>query len=601
MKESTLRGLNAKNFYEQQITKLEEKVKSLKLIAKRWVLIRLITFLVIPLTVYFFYHIGTFIILIVLIEVLTFLFVVRKSIENKELLQFNKNLLWINASELKALNGDFSTFPSGKQFVDTNHAFSFDFDVFGKNGFFQFFNRTVSKEAEQYLAEQLLNGVDNEKINHAAIEELLLHVSWSQRFRAKGMESGKTKSQVSTLLYKWAEASLFVKNWLIWAQYLFPIIALGASILYYFDFISGLFAGILIIIALSPTLHVLKKSNLIHKNIVQQSFRVNAMQEQLHILQEVSFNSPKLIDFQKKLFQEKINALEAITRLNKLIKQFEYRNNILVAVILNLYLSWDIRLILKLNKWKDENSSFIKDWEYILMEMESLISGMNFRFNRINDTIYPTLTQPNDAMIAITKLGHPLIPLDKIVYNDYHLSKTNHFSIITGPNMAGKSTFLRSIGINLMLAKAGFPVIASSFVFPRLNLYSSMRTSDDLSNESSYFHAELIRLRFIMDAIEKGENVFIVLDEILKGTNSKDKEEGSAKFLSKLVKLGARGIIATHDLKLTELAEKNDSLVNLYFDTTIEGDDIDFDYTIRPGVAKNMNASFLLKKMGLSE
>ena len=126
-----------------------------------------------------------------------------------------------------------------------------------------------------------------------------------------------------------------------------------------------------------------------------------------------------------------------------------------------------------------------------------------------------------------------------------------------------------------------------------------MRTADDLSNESSYFHAELIRLRFIVDAIDRGESIFIILDEILKGTNSKDKEQGSAKFLEKLVVLNARGIIATHDLKLTELSTSNKALVNSYFDTTIEGEDITFDYKIREGVAKNMNASFLLRKMGL--
>lgn len=143
--------------------------------------------------------------------------------------------------------------------------------------------------------------------------------------------------------------------------------------------------------------------------------------------------------------------------------------------------------------------------------------------------------------------------------------------------------------------------MAQQFQFPKLNLYSSMRTSDDLSNESSYFHAELVRLRFIADAIDRGEPVFIILDEILKGTNSKDKEEGSAKFLTKLVEKGARGIIATHDLKLTELAASNTALVNLYFDTTISGDDISFDYTIREGVAQNMNASFLLRKMNLTD
>jgi DNA mismatch repair ATPase MutS len=150
-----------------------------------------------------------------------------------------------------------------------------------------------------------------------------------------------------------------------------------------------------------------------------------------------------------------------------------------------------------------------------------------------------------------------------------------------------------------MLARAGFHVFAKEFVFPSMHLYSSMRTNDDLKDETSYFHAELLRLRFIVDAIERGEPVFIILDEILKGTNSKDKKEGSAKFLQKLTQLKARGIIATHDLSLTELAVPDSGIVNRYFDTLIEGEDISFDYCIRDGVAKNMNANFLLRKMRL--
>lgn len=186
-----------------------------------------------------------------------------------------------------------------------------------------------------------------------------------------------------------------------------------------------------------------------------------------------------------------------------------------------------------------------------------------------------------------------------MVTNDFQLRSSEQFVIVTGPNMAGKSTFLRSVGVNLALAKAGFSVVAKNFKFPKLKLYSSMRTADNLTEESSYFHAELIRLRFIVDAIDRGEKIFIVLDEILKGTNSKDKEEGSARFLKKLIALKSKGIIATHDLSLTTLANDEPKLKNQYFDSIIEGDNISFSYTIHDGVVKNMNASFLLEQMKL--
>jgi DNA mismatch repair ATPase MutS len=165
--------------------------------------------------------------------------------------------------------------------------------------------------------------------------------------------------------------------------------------------------------------------------------------------------------------------------------------------------------------------------------------------------------------------------------------------------MAGKSTFLRSVGLSIIFANAGFPVYAKSCTIPRIKLYTSMRTSDDLNSESSYFHAELTRLRFIMDAIEQGEPIFVILDEILKGTNSTDKEIGSKKFLAKLNDLGTKGIIATHDLALCELANESSQFNNQYFDSTILLDEISFDYKIRQGICQNMNASFLLKKMAL--
>ena len=196
-------------------------------------------------------------------------------------------------------------------------------------------------------------------------------------------------------------------------------------------------------------------------------------------------------------------------------------------------------------------------------------------------------------------MGHPFVQSQKRVPNDVDMNEENHFLIITGPNMAGKSTYLRSLGLAFICANAGFPILAKSCEIPQMSLYSSMRTTDDLTVESSYFHAELTRLRFIMDAIERGEKVFIILDEILKGTNSKDKEIGSAKFLEKLKSLNAKGVIATHDLSLCNLATNNVAYKNWYFDSTIENNELSFDYKIREGVCQNMNASFLLKKMKL--
>jgi len=593
------REQNKSDFYSDRLQSLEVERKKYSNKAKRWVVIRLLTFLAIPITIIFGYPIGGYSALIIVAEVVLFLIFVRKSAENKDRLNFVKHLIQINENELSGLKGDYSNYSSGEQWIDTSHAFSYDMDVFGSNSFFPIVNRTVTFIGEKLLAQKFLNGDIAPKETNEAIEELTDHISWSQKYRAYGMTL--EKEQTTLLIGDWSSEKVEAKRWMKILKWIIPILAFAVSSLYYFDFISGVQFGIAAVLILLPVRQALKKTNQLHQALSKIGPRVSAMKEQLRILEEVNFESSLLSQYQSKLFKEVRNGQEGLKELSQLVKEIEYRNNILVATMLNFFFAWDSRVALKANAWQEKYDKHIRDWEHIVYEMEGLISGANFRYNYESKTTYAELKDDVKSIIEIKQVGHPIIGVDKLVSNDFILQNDEQFAIITGPNMAGKSTFLRSVGVNLMLAKAGFPVMAEKFVFPNMNLYSSMRTSDNLSDETSYFHAELLRLRFIMDAIERGESVFIILDEILKGTNSKDKEEGSAKFLQKLSDLGARGIIATHDLSLTNLADQNKQMINLYFDTKIEGEDISFDYIMREGVAKNMNASFLLKKMKLTD
>lgn len=590
---------NKSDFYNDRLQSLEVERKKYSNRAKQWVVIRLLTFLAIPITVFFGYPIGGYSALIIVAEVVLFLIFVRKSAENKDRLNFVKHLIQINENELSGLKGDYSKFSSGEQWVDTNHAFSYDMDLFGVNSFFPIVNRTVTFIGEKMLAKKFLTGDDLPKETNEAVEELKEHIPWSQKYRAHGMTL--EKKQASVLIEDWTKTSTQVKSWIKVFKWILPILGFASSVLYYFDFITGVQFAIAAVIILVPVRQTLKKTNKLHQELSKIGPRVQAMKEQLRILEEFNFKSDLLSKYQAKLFKEKENGSAGLKELGQLVKEIEYRDNILVAIFLNFFFAWDFRVTLKASDWKQKYSNQIADWEYIVYEMEGLISGANFRYNYESKTTYAELKDDVKSKIEIKQVGHPIIGVDKLVSNDFILENDEQFAIITGPNMAGKSTFLRSVGVNLTLAKAGFPVMAEKFIFPNMNLYSSMRTSDNLSDETSYFHAELLRLRFIMDAIERGEPVFIILDEILKGTNSKDKEEGSAKFLQKLSDLGARGIIATHDLSLTNLADQNKQMINLYFDTKIEGEDISFDYIMRDGVAKNMNASFLLKKMKLTD
>jgi hypothetical protein len=600
MEESQELKNNRIAFYQDHVKQHKSEIEKLQNRSKQWVFIRLITFLFIPLTIYFLYPYGWITALLAVTELVAFLYFVRKSTENKEQLQYVKRLLWINESELKALNHDYASFPNGKKYSDPKHAFSYDIDLFGESGFFQFINRTVTSEGEQLLANKLLNGDIGFEKNHDSVEELKTNMKWSQQFRARGMTEEKTEIKGLTL-FDWSKKNINSPNWIKILRPIMIVIAVMLTVAYNLDYINGILFVIGAAIVLAPISNLLKKTNQTHKELNGISNRLKSIEHQLQSLDQVHFTSEKLAYFKKQLFSKEMKGYQAVKELNKITERFEYRNNVLVALLLNFYLAWDFSLLIQLSKWKKNYAELLPNWEAIIYELEALISASTFRFNNEESTSYAQLNNADQTKMSLLNLGHPLIAPDKRVNNNYIMEENQQFAIITGPNMAGKSTFLRSVAVNLILAKAGFPVMAKEFIFPNLSLYSSMRTSDDLTDESSYFHAELIRLRFIVDAIERGEKVFIILDEILKGTNSKDKEEGSAKFLSKLIQLNTRGIIATHDLKLTELADDNEALKNLYFDTTIAGDEISFDYTVRPGVAQNMNASFLLRKMGLSD
>jgi DNA mismatch repair ATPase MutS len=319
-------------------------------------------------------------------------------------------------------------------------------------------------------------------------------------------------------------------------------------------------------------------------------------QRQLELYKKLSLNPGLLSKSQEALFNDDKNLVQSLKQLAKIQNRMDFRMNLLVGTVLNFYLAWDYHVIHQWNHWKNENQSNLGQWERQLAQLEVWISGAVYRFN-FPETCFAQFSE-NEG-IKITGLGHPFVHSPKRISNNVEMTEDNHFLIITGPNMAGKSTYLRSLGLAFICANAGFPILAKRSVMPRMSLYSSMRTTDDLTVESSYFHAELTRLRFIMDAIERGEKVFIILDEILKGTNSKDKEIGSAKFLEKLKSMNAKGVIATHDLSLCNLAENNLAYKNWYFDSTIKDNELSFDYKIRSGVCQNMNASFLLKKMNL--
>jgi DNA mismatch repair ATPase MutS len=277
--------------------------------------------------------------------------------------------------------------------------------------------------------------------------------------------------------------------------------------------------------------------------------------------------------------------------------------NPLVFLPLNTFSFWDLQQVLSLEKWKKENKEHIDDWFHSLAEIESLSSLANLSFNN-PDWTFPGISQDHGTFMA-NSLGHPLIPKEKLVTNSFSTESSNGLNLITGSNMAGKSTFLRSVGVNVVLAMMGSAVYAKSFTVSNMKVISSMRVSDNLEENTSTFYAELKKLKEVIEAVYQNEKVFLLLDEILRGTNSADRHAGSKALIKQLIQHNAVGLIATHDLELAKLADDPiaigfpSKLHNYHFDVQVTGDELYFDYKLKRGICTSMNASLLMKKIGI--
>ena len=278
---------------------------------------------------------------------------------------------------------------------------------------------------------------------------------------------------------------------------------------------------------------------------------------------------------------------------SKLLDALDQRNNIIIAVLGNGFFLRDLYQVYKIEKWIATYKDKVEQWFKVIAFFDAQNSLANFAFNHPN-YVFPEI-KTNSNVIKATNLGHTLLKETQRIDNDF-IIKNQQFFIITGANMAGKSTFLRTVSLSIVMANVGLPVCAEHFEYSPIKLITSMRTSDSLVEDESYFFSELKRLKFIVDEIEN-DDYFIILDEILKGTNSTDKAIGSKKFVQKLVASNSTGIIATHDLSLCEIEKELNEVENYYFDAEIINDELNFDYQLKDGICKNMNASFLLKKM----
>jgi len=316
------------------------------------------------------------------------------------------------------------------------------------------------------------------------------------------------------------------------------------------------------------------------------------------LIERTEYKAPYLKYLQEQFRQQNKTASAKLKDLKHILERLDMRYNIVVFIPLDIILQWDLQQVLALEKWKQKNHKNVIEWFTALGAFEAVNSLAVLSFNH-PQWCFPSF-KPNHFFIEGKDIGHPLIPADKCVNNPLKIDHAGELMLVTGSNMAGKSTYLRSIGVNTILAMAGAPVCACTFILSPVQIISSMRIADNLEENTSTFYAELKKLKTVIDKVNNGEKIFILLDEILRGTNSLDRHTGSVALVKQLIKHNAAGIIATHDVELAELKENYPAnILNYHFDVQVNNDELYFDYKLKEGICTSLNASILMKKIGI--
>lgn len=511
--------------------------------------------------------------------------------------QHLQNLVKINQYEQQAAGGDVSAFGTGAEFTNTHHPYAHDLDMFGAGSVFQFVNRCNTLIGKSKFAARLMNPLlssDAIVRNQQAIRELSEKTEFRQHFQAAGMEMEELPRDREQLL-AWAKEPSFLFGKTAYRIVLtaVPVITLAlVAGTFFFSFLRP-FAVLMAAFQWAFLgLHI-KKVNAFHEYISRKKNILQKYATLLHYLQGERFTSPLMAG----LAEKAQNAGSKVQQLASLVHAFDARLNSMTSLFTNSLVLYDLQCVYRLERWKEENATNLDQWLEAASETEVLGSFATYAFNHKQFT-YATVE--STLAISAKAMGHPLIAPEECVVNDFQIGNGPSVLIVTGANMAGKSTFLRTLGVNIVLALNGAPVFAKEFRCPIIHLRTGMRTADSLKDHQSYFYAELDRLKGIMDELRQDVPLLILLDEILKGTNSTDKQAGSIALVKQLTPHPCLAIIATHDLALGTLEnEFPEHIRNYCFEANIENDQLSFDYKLKPGLAQKMNATFLMKKMGI--
>lgn len=582
------------SFYQAELAKAELSVKAAQLKVRKLSIVRLLVFVFLAYTVFLSLDTQLWLFLSVALIIL-FLAVIKLYVKADELLQYATNQVRVCKDELNCQETGMYNKNTGSSYLHTDHPYTADLDIFGDRSLFSYINRTETVMGENALVEALLNPpmeVNEIRERQVNTQELASFPDFLLSYKTRARIAGSHKQTYSLLLHWLQDKPVFLTKKIIpILLWLIPALAALGFFLAYQYAAYGLLIGVILFNWFFAGLY-LKQVNQIHHWVGKQKSVLASLAQLNQLVAAQPFQSKRLIQLQ----QQHQDFLANLKQLSTLASTFDQRLNTMLGPIFNSLLLFDMQCVWRIEKWKQQHSEHMLNWLQAFGEMELLVTQGSFVFNH-QHYVFPEVSEQKLTFQAI-HLKHPVMR-EEAVGNSFTYHQNNKVFIITGSNMSGKSTFLRTIGTSILTGMMGLPVNATSLMFSPVRLMSSMRITDSLQDHTSYFYAELKRLKLIIDQLDQSKvPALLLIDEMLKGTNSKEKLEGSIMLIEKLVHQECVSFIATHDLALGALEQRfPNAVVNYSFESRIEKDELVFDYQIKQGIASSTNATYLLRKM----
>lgn len=591
----------ALSFYEEKILKYKADIEKLNYIISKLSILRLLIVGVAIILSYYFYKRENIILLIMSLILLFIIFIIIAYYHNKKINEKKEYEVYVNINRkgISRIKGEFKeNEDKGEEFLKDEHPFVSDLDIFGRNSLFQMINSTKTKFGRNKLFKMLtLESIptrDEILKKQAAIKELGSKVEWRQSLEVKSTLKKSGTKDVDELL-KWARSKNEIKPLFKIIPYLFIGITVISVVLVILNILPISYLILMFMINYLVVKILTKDLIPIIKLFDKHKKDIEAYTNLLMLIDNENFESILLKELKLKLKNNSKSCVKEMKELKKLVDWLGDSSSNAYYLLLNITILSDIFILRNLEEWRKINGDRLKDWLDIMGEFEALSSISNLSFDFENWS-YAKIVE--EDIVEAIDIGHPMLG-ERAVVNSFTLTSNEKVALITGSNMSGKSTFLRTIGLNLLLSYIGAPSCSKSFTCGIFSIYTCMRTKDNLEESISSFYAEILRIKILIEAAKKGEKVFFLLDEIFKGTNSKDRHEGAKVLINQLVNNKALGLVSTHDLELCDLEKTKIWLKNYNFQEYYEKNNIRFDYKLRIGKSKTQNAVHLMKLAGI--